>query len=130
MKKLGVILLILIYTNTALGGVIINFHYCSGHLAHISFLNFGGKSGCTCNPKAMPKDCCKDEFLYKKTDNHRTIQEFYTFNTISFTPDLSPANVLHNNFIQEGVYDADNFYTDVRRSYTQPIYLLTRAILI
>lgn len=126
MKKIAAIFLLTIYTGTALG-VAINFHYCQGHLAHVSFLNSGVKTGCSCNPDAMPKGCCKDELLYKKADNHKTVQESFTFNTISFTPDLPPVNDLYNQIVQEGVYDSDNFYNNVRRSCPQPIYLFIRV---
>lgn len=126
MKKLSAIFLLIIYTSTALGAAI-NFHYCSGHLAHISVLNFGGKTGCSCNPEVMPKDCCKDKLLYSKVDNHKPIQASYTVNIISFTPDLPPVTNLHNFNLREDNSDADSFYKYVRRGFPDPIYLLIRV---
>jgi hypothetical protein len=126
-KKLLAILSILIYTSTALGGIVVNFHYCKGRLAHISLLNFGGKAGCACNPENIPMDCCKDELLYERADDHRSVQGSYTFNAILFTPELPPADGLHNQFVQESTYAPGNFYKDVRRSCPEPIYLLNRV---
>lgn len=126
MKKLLALVLILIYTSTALGGILVNFHYCKGHLAHVSLLNFGGKSRCGCNPEDMPKDCCKDELLLKKADNHKTVQESYTINTISFGPDLPLVNDLHDLFVQS-IYRSDIIHNYFWRSSSQPIYLQIRV---
>lgn len=127
MKKVGAIFLLFIYTGTALGASI-NFHYCGGHLAHVSVLNFGGKTGCSCNPDAMPKDCCKDELLISKTDNHNSSQVSYILNNISFVADLPPFDNLHNLLLNSGGFNADNFYTThVKRSCSDPIYLLIRV---
>lgn len=125
-KKLFAILLILIYTSTALGGFIVNFHYCKGHLSDVSLLNFA-KAGCACNPDSMPKDCCKDELFYKKTDNHRTVQESYILNTIPATPDLPPLSDFQNQIVLKGVCDTNCHYNDVSRSWREPIYLLNRV---
>lgn len=125
MKKLSAIFFLIIYTSPALGAAI-NFHYCSGRLSHISVLNFGSNTGCSCNPKDMPKACCKDKLLYSKVDNHKTIQASYTFKIILFTPDLPPVNELHNLVLHRDRYDSDNFYSYIRRSSPQPIYLLIR----
>lgn len=126
MKKIAAIFLLTIYTSTALG-VAINFHYCQGHLAHVSFLNFGVKTGCSCNPDAMPKGCCKDELLFKKADNHKTVPAPCTINIVSFTPDLPPVSNLHDLVLQEGSYSSDNFDNHFKRSCPQPIYLLIRV---
>jgi hypothetical protein len=122
-KKACVIFLLISYTTAALGAAI-NFHFCGGHLAHVSILNFGGKTGCSCNPKAMPKDCCKDKLLYSKVDNHRTQQASYTINIISFTPYLPPVTNLCNFNLRANNSDSDSFYKYVRRSFPKPVYLL------
>lgn len=127
MKKLGAIFLLFIYTSTALGASI-NFHFCKGHLAHISVLNFGGKAGCSCNPEAMPKGCCADKLLVSKADNHNSIQASYIVNTISFAPHLPPVNYLQNLILNSGGFNADNTWTKyVKRSCPDPIYLLIRV---
>ena len=127
MKKILAIFLLVIYTSTALGGVIVNLHYCNGQLAHVSLLNFGGKSGCSCDPNSMPKDCCKDKMLYNKVDNHQTVQESHNVNIISFTADLPPLNILYGPTLQGCANFFDNFSNDERRSCPQPIYLLNRV---
>ena len=126
MKKLFAIFLILIYTSTALG-MSINYHFCKGHLAHVTVLNFGGKTGCSCNPEAMPKGCCQDKLLYSKVDNHKSIQASYTINAISFIPHFPPVTDLCNFNLQAGNSNSDSFYKYVRRNFSKPIYLLIRV---
>lgn len=75
----------------------------------------------------MPKGCCKDEMHYKKADNHKTVQESYTINTISFTPDLPPVSNLHDRVLQCGSYDSDLIIDRVQRSCSEPIYLLNKV---
>ena len=70
MNRLIAIILLTIYTSTAFG-VVINYHYCRGHLTNVSFLNFHKLEGCGCNPQNMEKGCCKDKIQYQKADNHR-----------------------------------------------------------
>lgn len=127
MKRILAIIILIIYTSSALGMVCIDYHYCNGQLAQVSFLNFDDKSGCSCNPDAMPKGCCKDELLCQKVDSHKTVQESYTINTGLFTPDLPSVSNLHNLVLQEDGYNPENFYNNVGRSFSQPIYLLIRV---
>jgi hypothetical protein len=125
-KKLLAIVSILIYSITAMGGVTLNFHYCHGQLAKVSFLNFGGQKGCGCNPNDMPKGCCKDEFKYQKSDNHRTIQPAQIAESIS-VPDVPPAC---NNYFEISLIDQDNsslINNEVQRSCREPIYLLNKV---
>ncbi|MDP2421345.1 hypothetical protein [Sediminibacterium sp.] len=127
MKKASVIFLLIIYTSTSLGASI-NFHYCGGHLAHVSVLNFGGKTGCSCNPGAMPKDCCKDKLLISKADSHNSSQSSYIVSHISFVADLPAIDNIHNLLLNSGDFNADNSYTKhVKRSCCDPIYLLIRV---
>ena len=125
-KKLGAIFFLFIYTSTALGASV-NFHYCSGHLAHISIINFGGKTGCSCNPDAMPKGCCEDKLISSKADNHNSIQAVYTINKISFLPELPPVNNLPDLILYSTTSNTDNSQNYVRRSCPDPIYLLNRV---
>lgn len=122
-KKLIAIFLLTTYTATAFGAAI-NYHYCNGQLAHVSVVNFGGESGCSCDPDTMPKGCCKNKLLYQKADSHKTVQESYTINTISFALDLPPVGDLNNLVLQGGSYGSDIFYKHVRRTCLRPIYLL------
>lgn len=123
MKKLVAILLILIYSGIALGGVAINLHYCHGQLAKISILNFGGQKGCGCNPQDMPKDCCKDELKYQKSDDHRTIQTAQIADLISFAVEPPPfAGYLILSLFDKG--DPGYSTNEVWRSNPEPIYLL------
>jgi hypothetical protein len=126
-KKFGAIILLFVYTSTALGATI-NFHFCKGHLSHVSILNVGGKIGCACNTDAMPKGCCEDKLISAKADNHNSVQPLYTINKISFAPELLPVN---NNLPDLVLYsssvNSDNSQNYVRRSCPDPIYLLNRV---
>ncbi len=124
-KELIVIFLITVYTATAFG-VAINYHYCSGHLAHVSLLNFGGKSGCACNRKDMAKDCCKDELRYGKADNHKPAQQISILRLTSFSIEL-PAENNYTLIPALDGYGSDFIMNDVRRSCPDPIYLLNRV---
>ena len=73
MKKIAAIFLLTVYVNTAFGTAI-NFNYCKEHLTKVVVLNFGGDDGCNCNPKEVPKDCCKDRLKHDKADNHNIVQ--------------------------------------------------------
>lgn len=126
MKKIVAIFLLFIYAGTTLGASI-NFHYCSGHLAHISIINFGEKAGCSCNPEAMPKGCCEDKLISSKTDNHNSIQAVYTINKISVVPELPPVNNLPDLILFSTTLNTDNSQNYVRRSCPDPIYLLNRV---
>lgn len=126
MKKIGAIFLLIIYTSTALGAAI-NFHYCSGHLAHISVLNVGGKTGCSSNPDTMPKGCCEDKLLYSKTDKCNSNPASYTISSISFLPEIPPVHNLFDLGLYSSVIKADNFYKYVRRSCQNPLYLLNKV---
>ena len=125
MKKLIVIFLLIVYTATALG-VLINYHYCNDHLAHISFLNYGGKTGCACNPKGMPKDCCKDELRYEKADNHKTVQQISILDLTLFSIEPPAINNYYLTPAQDG-YGSDFSIERVGRSCPEPIYLLNRV---
>jgi len=124
-KKLVCIFLLIIYTSIAFG-ITINFHYCGDHLAKVSLLNIGGQAGCRCNPGDMPKDCCKDNLIVQKADNHRVVQHVSIADFASFSVEPPPS---YNNYIStlgDG-YDFDFIGNDSRRSYPDPIYLLNRV---
>jgi hypothetical protein len=125
-KKLWAIFLLIVYTSTALGASV-NFHFCNGHLAHVSVLNFGGKTGCSCNPDAMPKGCCKDKLIYSQTDKHNSNPASYTISSISFVPELPPVTNLLDLGLYSPALNSDNSYKYVRRSFPDPIYLLIRV---
>lgn len=125
MKKFGAIFFLIIYTSTALGETI-NFHYCSGHLTHISVLNIGGKTSCSCNPDAMPKGCCKDN-LYSKADKHYSNPASYTISSITFLPGIPPAHNLFDLVLYNSFLNTHNFDKYVRRSCQNPIYLRNRV---
>lgn len=125
MKKFIAILLIISYAGNA-AGLAINYHYCGGHLAKVSFLNFEALKGCACNPNDMPKDCCKDELKYQKSDNHKTIQAVQIAEITSFAIE-SP---FCNSSFAIPLIDKDDsspVTNEVQRSCPEPIYLLNRV---
>jgi hypothetical protein len=124
MKKLLAIFFLIVYANIAFG-VAINYHYCGGHLAKISILNFGSQEGCGCAPENMPKDCCKDRMNYAKADNHKSIQQA-TVSQKSFLliHKLFPVE----NYTQSLTLARNNYNShSVKRSCSQPIYLLDQV---
>ena len=127
MKKLIAIFLFTTYSAIAFGAAI-NYHYCNSQLAHVSIVNFGAESSCSCNPDTMQKGCCKDKLLYQKVNSHKTIQESCTINIISFTLDLPHSGDPHSLVLQGGSYGSDNFYKYLTRTSPRPIYLLLRVI--
>ena len=123
MKKIVAIFFLIVYVSTAFGTAI-NYHYCKGHLTKISVLNFGGHGGCNCNPKDMPKDCCKDKLLYEKADNHRAIQTVQIVEPISFEAE-SPT--LDEKITVRSVFNSVTIYNSDQRSHPNPIFLLNRV---
>ncbi len=71
MRKFIAIVFLLIYANVGLA-MAINFHFCSGHLSQVSLIKTGSPSTCCCKTKDMASDCCKDEVLLVKADNHQS----------------------------------------------------------
>ena len=125
MKKIITILLLLIYAASAVG-ISIKFHYCHEQLAKVSFQNFGGYKSCRCNPQDVPKDCCKDELKYQKSESHRTVQPLQIVELVS-CPAEPP---VFADYIMIPRIDKDNssfVFHEVRRSRPEPIYLLIRV---
>ncbi|WP_407934869.1 HYC_CC_PP family protein [Chitinophaga sp. CCNWLW40] len=127
MKKLFAIFLVVVYTNVALG-VAINFHYCCGHLAKISILNFGDKNGCGCNPEGTLKGCCKDKMHIAKTDNHKisVLQLSFVEKPILYTAELPPVNNYSCHLVPERTIPY-HIFCFVKRSSPQPIFLLVQV---
>jgi hypothetical protein len=123
-KKITTILLLVIYALSAVG-ISLNFHYCHEQLAKVSFQNFGGQKGCACNPKDIPKDCCKDELTYQKSDNHRSVQPAQTFELISFV--FNPLSSADYSAISLNKGKLNFVLNNQRRSCPEPIYLLNRV---
>lgn len=71
MRKFIAIVFLLIYANVGLA-MAINFHFCSGHLSQVSLVKIGFHSACCCKTKDMASDCCKDEVVLVKADNHQS----------------------------------------------------------
>lgn len=128
MKKILAILLLIIYTSSAVG-ITVNFHYCQGQLAKVSFLNFEGQKDCACNPQNMPKGCCKDDLVYQKADKHNVIQAVPLVKFISFSLELTPPyNYAIIPLVKSSI---PQYLKDIpKRSCPEPVYLLNRVFLI
>ena len=87
MKKIITILLLFIYSVSALG-IAVNYHYCQGHLSNVTILNFDSNSGCKCNPSDMPPGCCNNKMLYLKGDDHKSSPVSITVSPGSFAIDV------------------------------------------
>ena len=123
MKKIAAIFLLTVYVSTAFGTAI-NFHYCKGHLTKVAVLNFGGHGGCDCNPKDMPKDCCKDKLKYEKADNHNIVQAVQISELVSLA--VEPRlDYIHDSIkVIEASLAID---PPGQRSQLDPIFLLNRV---
>lgn len=67
MKKiLASIFLVLNFA--ASSGVVLNVHYCMGHIASVKVDDFSLKSG-MCDNNESKNDCCRDEIKVLKVDN-------------------------------------------------------------
>lgn len=124
MKRLLAILFLTIYISTAFGTAI-NFHYCGKRLANVSLLNFGASGGCACNPSNKPMDCCENDLLYQKADNHETVQPV-------LTPEIAPLFTAASLFIHFEVRVKKCTRSEIisdffRRCCPEPIYLLNRV---
>jgi hypothetical protein len=124
-KKLIAILFFSFYGGNTIA-LSVNYHYCDGRLAVISFLNFPEKKSCGCGPENMPKDdCCKDELKFQKNDNHRiippndvTVAEISSTGIASpyryFVPGKDRCRLAYKNF-------------EIRRGFQEPIFLFCRV---
>jgi hypothetical protein len=71
MRKFSAIVFMLIYANIGLA-MAINFHFCNGHLSQVSLIKIYTLSTCCCKSKSMANDCCKNEVVLVKPDNHQS----------------------------------------------------------
>ena len=102
MRKFIAIVFLLIYANVGFA-MAINFHFCSGHLSHVSLIKIGFHSVCCCKTKNITSDCCKDEVVFIKPDNHQTQTSLALpesgFKILAFpaliTRDETPYNLKH-----------------------------------
>ena len=125
MKKIITILLILIYSGSALG-IVIDYHYCCSNLTNSTILNFGGHGGCKCNPAKMPSGCCKDRIICMKGDNHQPSQISFIALPGSFAidvPGLQNTALLRHSFFVATVLTCNS----VQQKYPQPLFLLHRV---
>lgn len=125
MNKLIAIFLLTIYTSSAVG-VAVNYHYCHGSLAKISFLNFDKlKKGCGCNPLSTPKQCCKDKLQYQKSDNHQPGHTAFVYNLVIYSTEANFPNS-YDLFFRTCLGSAIFIYC-APRSTSLPIFLLNRT---
>lgn len=101
MKKIISIFLLVLYTSTSFA-VTMDIHYCSGKYSGITFLNFDKAANCGCDHNGLhDRGCCTDKIICAKTDNHKTIQQYWV------APDFS-------NFT------LPDYFTDVQVAYPSP----------
>ena len=77
MKKIFAILLLVLYTSTSFA-ITINVHYCGGKYSGVSLAEFGGAVHCSCGTHdSTHTGCCSDKTICAKTDNHKTVQQYW-----------------------------------------------------
>ena len=91
MKKAIIAILAFLYISTA-SGVVINVHFCMGHIASVSY-GFEGDDACgKCGMKAK-KDCCHTEYkVVKLEDAHQLAKAGFQFMQL---PVESPVPFMH-----------------------------------
>lgn len=122
MKKTITIFLILVYAAASMG-IMVNYHYCHGHLTHASILIFGEQNGCSCNSSTMPKGCCKDKMIFLKGDHHQPSSLFSAPLQTTFTIGLPV--IIDKILLQSEFFGKSKITCDfVRQKSPQPIFLL------
>ncbi|MEP7319007.1 MAG: hypothetical protein ABI921_09705 [Panacibacter sp.] len=118
MKSIFTIFLLLIYSGGAFG-IVVNDHYCDGHLTNTTLLNFKGQNGCSCNTAKIPGGCCKDKIICLKGDAHQTPG----FSFIAFPGSYEVhIRALHNTTLLHSIYFAGAATTPyfIKQQYRQP----------
>ena len=93
-----------LYTSTSFA-VTMDIHYCSGKYSGITFLNFDKAAICDCGHNGLrDRSCCTDKIICAKTDNHKTVQQYWV------APDFSD-------------FTLPDYFTDVQVAYPRPAYL-------
>ncbi len=127
MRKFIAIVFLLIYANVGLA-MAINFHFCSGHLSQVSLIKIGFHSACCCKTKSMAGECCKDELVLVKADNHQA-QTSLAFPESGFKilvlpalipQDGTPYNLLHQEKLPS--------FTRLRSLHIADIFLAVRNL--
>jgi hypothetical protein len=71
----------------------------------------------------MSKACCQDKVVYQKTDDHKKINEYYSFNGIVFSYNL-PVRTNHNKYYLWTANEDKNYSNyRVRRSAPSAVKL-------
>jgi len=122
MKKIFAIFLLLIYTGSAFG-IAVDYHYCSGHLTHVTILNFGTQGDCKCNSSEMPQGCCKDKMLYLKGSEHKSSPISFSTLAGSFEIDIPVTN--NTPLLHKEIFIGSDLTPDfVKQKSSPPIFLL------
>ena len=127
MRKFIAIVFLLIYANVGLA-MAINFHFCSGHLSQVSLVKIGFHSACCCKTKDKASDCCKDEVVLVKADNHQSQASLALPESgfkILALPALIPQDEIRYNLKQEEKLPS---FTRLRSPHTADIFLAVRNL--
>lgn len=127
MRKFIAIGFLLIYANVGLA-MAINFHFCSGHLSQVSLVKIGFHSACCCKTKDMASDCCKDQVVLVKADNHQSQTSLALPESgfkILALPALIPQDEIRYNLKQEEKLPS---FTRLRSPHTADIFLAVRNL--
>ncbi|HUZ60397.1 MAG TPA: hypothetical protein VMU83_16615 [Hanamia sp.] len=104
MKKIISIFLLVLYSSTSFA-VTMDIRFCSGKYSGITFSNFDKVANCDCSHNGLhDRSCCTDKTICTKTDNHKTVQQYWVI------PDFSD-------------YSLVDYFTDVPMVYPHPASL-------
>lgn len=124
-KKLVTIILILVYSMSALG-MPVRYHYCNDWLTALS-ISVKTHHDCPCNTSGAAAGCCKDKVFYLKGDSHRGGSQFLQADPMNGLqtdpPVLITLSVFKND---EEVFGLPYEFTKSRSLH--PIFLLNKTL--
>lgn len=128
MRKVGLIILILLYTIPSLG-LNVTLHFCGGKYDHFSFGKDDGGT-CGCGKGSMKKGCCKDIHFDCSLSEKQVTPESFVIPTSDFQfipdkPSFTLETTSNYDFFNENL---DYFEKVPPTQGNIPIFLVIRSI--
>jgi len=129
-KKIGVILLLLVYGSATMGATV-HLHYCMNEFVGWNLFHSKGEKCGKCGmPDKNKSGCCKDEHKHFKLKvDHQKANASQLISFIFMPVLIAPAGDIdsHSNFTVEKTYPASHAPPDINR---KRLHIIFRTILI